>query len=323
MYSGFTAFSTAYPARTVRSDEAPYAQYARQCRRVGVAERHIVTTETIQSLAIEALQKLFSTLSPQHPKPTALVLSSAKVDGDDGFIGEEVAQAIGAAFDIHITNALNYACSGFAAGAQKAVELREHHENVALICSEVPSPGLHFGDPSSAVLFGDGAVATSVSSQGKHQILSAFAEEFEDPRHSLGKEYGLFRDFDGTERQKLVFRMDGEATFRTASEMFPQLVLPVIKANQGTPMIIIPHQPSAPLLRQFESSLHHHDIEIEIVNDLERKGNLVSAAAPSAIADYLPKIAPGTLVITPTVGGARNLEDGKMSRGLVTFLRGV
>ena len=137
-------------------------------KKIGIKERHItVDGETASDLAIKAAEKLFAandydrnevdylifvTQSPDYHLPTTACLIQNKLG-----LSKKIT-----AIDV------NLGCSGFVTGLSlaKAIIVSGQAKNVLLLTAETYSKYMHERDKSNRTIFGDGAAATLVSTEG-------------------------------------------------------------------------------------------------------------------------------------------------------------
>lgn len=324
MRSGFTQFTTAFPSRVIENGQPPFADFdLKRSNRCGVERRHIASpSDSIHSLSLASLRSLFALLGNRHGPVTAVVLSSEGTFGDPTDALEQTARDIADDMDIPVAAHVNYACSGFSAAVTRALELRAAHKHIAVVCTDIATRCIDYKDFATCILFGDGSAATSIAEDGPHQIERAFVETVDNPTNAMGLKRGRFFDVNGQETDRGVFRMDSNATYEAAVRTLTSLARDEAKKFPDDLITIVPHQPSERVLTQLRVQLSDEKNIQEIVSAMKNTGNLTSASVPAAIAQVIDNIPSGRRVLSPTVGAGPALAEGKMSRGLVHFIRG-
>ena len=265
-------------------------------KKIGIKERHItVDGETASDLAIKAAEKLFAandidreaidylifvTQSPDYHLPTTACLIQTQLG-----------------LSKHITAIdVNLGCSGFVTGLSlaKAIIVSGQAKNVLLLTAETYSKYMHERDKSNRTIFGDGAAATLVSTEGfaevgefvigtdgtgaENLIVKTGGARHPQPMNDL-----KFDDFGNPFSSDNLF-MDGPAILNYSLDSIPQLVKDVLEKNQ---------------LEMDDINLHvYHQANIFLANlerrklkipqeryycNIEHVGNTVSSTIPIAL----------------------------------------
>ena len=265
-------------------------------KKIGIKERHItVDGETASDLAIKAAEKLFAangidretidylifvTQSPDYHLPTTACLIQTRLG-----LSKKIT-----AIDV------NLGCSGFVTGLSlaKAIIVSEQAKNVLLLTAETYSKYMHERDKSNRTIFGDGAAATLVSTEGfaevgefvigtdgtgaENLIVKTGGARHPQPMNDL-----KFDDFGNPFSSDNLF-MDGPAILNYSLDSIPQLVKDVLEKNQ---------------LEMDDINLHvYHQANIFLANlerrklkipqeryycNIEHVGNTVSSTIPIAL----------------------------------------
>lgn len=265
-------------------------------KKIGIKERHItVDGETASDLAIKAAEKLFEkngiernqidylifvTQSPDYHLPTTACLIQTRLG-----LSKKIT-----AIDV------NLGCSGFVTGLSlaKAIIVSGQAKNVLLLTAETYSKYLHERDKSNRTIFGDGAAATLVSTEGfaevgefvigtdgegaKNLIVKTGCARHPQPMNDL-----KFDDFGNPYSSDNLF-MDGPAILNYSLDSIPQLVKDVLEKNE---------------LKMDDINLHvYHQANIFLANlerrklkipqdryycNIEHVGNTVSSTIPIAL----------------------------------------
>ncbi len=265
-------------------------------KKIGIKERHItVEGETASDLAIKAAEKLFIkgkvdkseidylifvTQSPDYHLPTTACIIQTKLG-----LSKRIT-----AIDV------NLGCSGFVTGLSlaKAVITSGQAKNVLLLTAETYSKYMHEQDKSNRTIFGDGAAATLVSTEGFAEIgefvIGTDGEGAENlivktggSRHPRPMNDLKFDDFGNPFSSDNLF-MDGPAILNYSLDSIPQLVEDVLKKNNLTMENInlhIYHQANI-----FLANLERRKLKIpqeKYYCNIGHIGNTVSSTIPIAL----------------------------------------
>lgn len=261
--------------------------------KIGIKQRHITEDgETASDLAVGAAEKLltdnnidraeidyliFVTQSPDYHLPTTACLIQTRLGLSKSITAIDV----------------NLGCSGFVTGLSlaKAVIVSGQAQNVLLLTGETYSKYMHKRDKSNRTIFGDGAAATLVSTDGIAEI-----GEFVIGTDGSGAENlivktggarhpGLAGDlkFDeyGNPRSSDTLYMDGPAILNYSLESIPKLVKDVLEKNKVALDDIdlhVYHQANI-----FLANLERRKLKISKERyycNIENVGNTVSSSIP-------------------------------------------
>lgn len=286
-------------------------------QKIGIRQRHITKAgETASDLAVKAAETLindnkidketidyliFVSQSPDYHLPTTACLIQARLGLSHRL----------AVFDI------NLGCNGFVAGLSvaKAVIVSEQAQNVLLLTAETYSKYMHERDKSNRTIFGDGAAATLVSTEGMAEIGNfVIGTDGNGAENLIVKTggarhpqplYDLYFDDFGNPRSSDNLYMDGPAILNYSLESIPALFNDVLAKNG---------------LEKDDIDLHvYHQANIFLA-DLERRklkipkekyyvnivdtGNTVSSTIPIALRKALDDgtLKPGMKVLSVAQG---------------------
>lgn len=285
--------------------------------KLGIRKRHIAAeNETASDLAVCAAEKLiiennidksiidyliFITQSPDYHLPTTACVIQHKLG-----LSKQIT-----AIDV------NLGCSGFVTGLSlaKAVVVSGQAKNVLLLTAETYSKYMHERDKSNRTIFGDGASATLVSTDGIAEI-----GEFVVGTDGSGADNLIVKTGGARNREPLndlkyddfgnplssdYLYMDGPAILNYSLDSIPNLVEEVLKKNN---------------LSIDEIDLHvYHQANIFLANLERRKlkipkekyyvyiedvGNTVSSTIPISLCEAMKegKITKGTKVLSVAQG---------------------
>ena len=264
--------------------------------KVGVGERHVVDAEeTAVDLAVKASELLFSesgfdrsqvdfvllcTQSPDYLLPTSACIVQHRLGLPTG-VG---------ALDF------NLGCSGFVYGLSLAKGLIYGGiaRNVLLITSKTYSKYLHPRDKGNRTIFGDGAAATLVSTEGRYEI-----GEFSLGTDGSGAENLIVKnggsrspektgvvEFDegGNPHSDDYLFMDGPEIFNFTITAVPPLVRDTLvrnKLEQNDIDLFVFHQANLYMINFLRRKLKIEEEKFYVC--LKDVGNTVSASIPIAL----------------------------------------
>lgn len=141
-------------------------------KKLGIAERHVVTeNETASDLAVTAAEKLFADFQTDRETVDYLIFCSQSPDYILPTTACLVQQRLGLANYIGAID-VNLGCSGWIFGLSlaKGLVLGGMAKRVLLLTAETYSKYLHPRDKGNRTIFGDGAAATLIGTEGFAEI---------------------------------------------------------------------------------------------------------------------------------------------------------
>ncbi|MFN7064727.1 MAG: beta-ketoacyl-ACP synthase III [Aquificaceae bacterium] len=262
--------------------------------RTGIRERRIAQGESLVDMAYKAsliaLQEakiepedinviILSTLTPDLSFPASACLLQAKLGCSRAY-----------AFDI------SAACSGFLYGLEIVVSMLSSNRanKVLLVGAERLSQIVDWTDRSTCVLFGDGAGAVVLSSEGDGELLA-----------SIMRSDGGYWDILYAERCGYL-RMKGKELFKLAVRSMAEVCEEVIK-RAGVSVedidLVIPHQAN---IRIMEALVEKLGVPMErVYSNIHKYGNTSAASIPIALweAKEEGRLKRGDLVLLTAMGG--------------------
>lgn len=278
-------------------------------RRTGIRERRWADEkEATSDLAAQAAKQAVAQAG-LDPKAIDLILV-ATTSPDMFFpstaclVQEKIGAERAAGFDLAAS------CSGFIFALSIADQYLKNQQakTVLVIAAEVKSRFLNFDDPSTAILFGDGAGAVLLqASESERGILSCHL-------HTDGSKHDLIEIPGGGSRSPAIrenqrlntIRMKGNRLFRTVVRQFEQAIQETVKHHGLTLSDVdhfIFHQANR---RMLESLAQRCRIPMEkLVLVIEHYGNTSSSSIPIALhaADEAGRLKPDQLILLGGVGG--------------------
>lgn len=262
-------------------------------KKIGIKQRHIVRDgETASDIAIGAAEKLFAETGFDREQIDYLIFVSQSPDYHLPTTACIIQTKLGLSHNLTVLD-INLGCNGFVAGLSvaKAVVVAGQAKNVLLLTGETYSKYMHERDKSNRTIFGDGAAATLVSTEGIAEIGEfVIGTDGEGAENLIVKTGGArqpepandlkFDEF-GNPRSSDNLYMDGPAILNYSLDSIPQLVADVLAKNGLTMEDIdlhIYHQANI-----FLANLERRKLRIDKEKyycNIENVGNTVSSTIP-------------------------------------------
>ncbi len=262
--------------------------------RTGIKERRIAGSESLTDMAyrasLEALESaqidpqeidtiILATLTPDLGFPASACLLQARLGANRAY-----------AFDI------SAACSGFLYGLEIASSMLSsgRAKRVLLVGAEKLSQIVDWTDRSTCVLFGDGAGAVVLSSEGEGEILA-----------SVMRSDGNYWEILYAERCGYI-KMKGKELFKLAVRSMADVCEEVLqRAGVSTQDIdlIVPHQANIRIMQALAEKLN---VPMEkVYSNIHKYGNTSAASIPIALCEAYKegKLKRGDLVLLTAMGG--------------------
>lgn len=289
------------PERVVTNEELvkefPEWSVDKIADKVGVNERRVVSIETATDLAISASEKLFAKGSVQKDEidfvlfctqsPDYKLPSSACIIQDKLGLSTKCG-----AFDF------NLGCSGYEYGlaVAKGLVVAGVAKNVLLLTGETYNKYIHPKDKGNRTIFGDGASATVISTDGfaeigefslgtdgsgaKNLIVKTGGARFEEKQNDVTFDEG------GNPISSDHLFMDGQEIFMFTLMKVPKMVKEVLSKNsieKENVNLFVFHQANNYMLEHLRKKLKIDEEKFFI--NLEKVGNTVSSTIPIALCD--------------------------------------
>lgn len=286
-------------------------------KKIGIKQRHVtVDGETASDLAVGAAEKLFKEKGVDRERVDYLIFVSQSPDYHLPTTACVLQTRLG--LSRHLTAIdVNLGCNGFIAGLSlaKAVIVAGQAKNVLLLTAETYSKYMHECDKSNRTIFGDGAAATLVSTDGLAEIGEFVFGTDGNGAENLIVKTGCARHpgpmgdlkFDefGNPRSSDYLYMDGPAILNYSLDSIPQLVADVLDRNNVTMDDIdlhVYHQANT-----FLANLERRKLRIpeeKYYCNIANFGNTVSSTIPIALCEALEegRIVQGSKVLSVAQG---------------------
>jgi len=262
--------------------------------RTGIKERRIAGSESLTDMAyrasLEALESaqidpqeidtiILATLTPDLGFPASACLLQARLGANRAY-----------AFDI------SAACSGFLYGLEIASSMLSsgRAKRVLLVGAEKLSQIVDWTDRATCVLFGDGAGAVVLSSEGEGELLA-----------SVMRSDGNYWEILYAERCGYI-KMKGKELFKLAVRSMADVCEEVLqRAGVSTQDInlIVPHQANIRIMQALAEKLN---VPMEkVYSNIHKYGNTSAASIPIALCEAYKegKLKRGDLVLLTAMGG--------------------
>ena len=307
-------------------DEVPNADlptfFENIAERTGIESRSIAKPGvTIEQLTHEALEALYHRLNISADDVQGVVLSSS--NGKQETL-QSIVESVANEHGIPGAKAVNYACSGFPAATEAALNTyNPEQKHIAIICAETLSQLVDWSDENTAILFGDGLAATTVAPSGTHEVLNAQAWEIHDPKHCLSIQSKPGTQLPDGSWKKLprdvihMGKAEGRALYKNVPKSLVEIVQQTDYGLEGINRIV-PHQANGKFMGKMEQIIGSR-ADVTISNAIANQANTASATIPIALAHCLPSFSPGEMVACPAKGAGIEFEDGKLTEGIVVF----
>ncbi len=265
-------------------------------KKIGIKQRHITRDgETASDLAVKASELLFEENQFDRESVDYLIFVSQSPDYHLPTTACLIQTRLGLSHHLTVLD-LNLGCNGFITGLSvaKAVIESGQAKNVLLLTAETYSKYMHDRDKSNRTIFGDGAAATWVSTEGMAEIgnfvigtdgtgAENLIVKTGGARHPQPLNDVRYDDF-GNPRSSDNLYMDGPAILNYSLESIPQLVKDVLEKNDVALEDIdlhVYHQANI-----FLADLERRKLKIpkeKYYVNIENTGNTVSSTIPMAL----------------------------------------
>lgn len=269
-------------------------------KKLGIKQRHITAeNETASDIAIKAAEQLFETSGINKEEIDYLIFVTQSPDYHLPTTACVIQKRIGLSHNLTSID-VNLGCNGFVVGLSlaKAVILAGQAKNVLLLTGETYSKYMHEKDKSNRTIFGDGASATIVSTDGIAEIgefvVGTDGEGADNlivktggARHMKPANDLVFDDF-GNPRSSDNLYMDGPAILNYSLDFLAKLVNAVLAKNNLTMDDIdlhVYHQANI-----FLANLERKTLRIppdKYWVSIENTGNTVSSTIPIALCEAI------------------------------------
>jgi len=190
----------------------------------------------------------------------------------------------------------NYGCTGFLKLLQDAsVEFEDMPlgGRIAVLSIETPEFWHDASDRLFCGLVSAGAIGAVLEHGGRMPLDQVAADDFVIPPERRPNSDPLFRTddtdvftFRGQPCRRTVMRMNPEPVFINAIELMLsnlRAALDSFDLREGERVVVVPHQPSAKLLKALVATGQSEFPDVEFLNNLSGYGNVISASVPTVL----------------------------------------
>ncbi|MCH2202535.1 MAG: hypothetical protein MK102_11240 [Fuerstiella sp.] len=190
----------------------------------------------------------------------------------------------------------NYGCTGFLKLLQEASVEFNHVPpggRIALLSIETPEFWHDGSDRLFCGLISAGAVGAILEHDGRMPLDRIATDDFSIPQNQRPNSDPLFRTdysdgftFRGRPARRTVMRMNPESVFINAIELMLANLRAAMDSFDPQPherVVVIPHQPSAKLLKALVATGQPEFPQVEFLNNLSEYGNVISASVPTVL----------------------------------------
>lgn len=269
-------------------------------KKLGIKQRHITAEgETASDIAIKAAEQLFVESGIAKDKIDYLIFVTQSPDYHLPTTACVIQNRMGLSHNLTAID-VNLGCNGYIVGLSlaKAVILSGQAKNVLLLTGETYSKYMHEKDKSNRTIFGDGASATVISTDGIAEIGNfVIGTDGEGAENLIVKTGGarqlkpandlVFDEFGNPHSSDNLY-MDGPAILNYSLEFLTGLVNDVLERNSLTMDDInlhVYHQANI-----FLANLERKTLRIppeKYYVSIENTGNTVSSTIPIALCEAM------------------------------------
>ena len=254
--------------------------------RTGIRERHVITTETLQDLAVEACEKALEDAGKKAEDVDLILVASVSSKERFPCLACQVQDRIGAkkaaAFNI------SAACAGFLISLNTAYCYLKSgmYQNALIVGAEALSGITDWKDRSTCVLFGDGAGAVYVEWKKDHIYIPMQGSDGAGGSSLCCESVTGSNPFQEVAEKKEdgFLKMDGQTVYRFAVTKVPQCIRSVLdkgKISAEDVDLFVLHQANIRIIEAVAKRMKQ-PLEKFPVN-IDRNGNISAACLPVLI----------------------------------------
>lgn len=279
-------------------EEFPEWSVEKIAKKVGINERHIAAeNETAGDMAFKAAEKLIAENNVDKGTINFVLLCTQSPDYFLPSTSCIIQNRLGlptqcGAFDF------NLGCSGYEYGlaVAKGLIMSGVAKNILLLTAETYNKHIHPKDKGNRTIFGDGASASLVSTEGFAKIgefvLGSDGSGYDRLIHKTGamRHYHPMNDFHEDENGTLLSSdhlfMDGKAIFDFTSDIVPPMIDETLKKNNLTSDdvdLYVFHQANKYMINYLRKMMEIDKEKFYVF--METVGNTVSSTIPIALSE--------------------------------------
>jgi len=262
----------------------------------GIKHRRILRKGVTEvTLGVRLCERLEATAGIDLRDCDAILICHSHTDDD---ACRQLARAIEQelALPTDLITPFNHGCTGFLKLLQDAsseIDARPAGSRVAVLSIETPEFWHDAADRLFCGLVSAGAIGAILEHGGQMPLDRIAADDFTIPAEQRPNPDPLFRKedtdvfcFRGEPCRRTVMRMNPEPVFINAIELMLsnlRAALDSFDRNEGERVIVLPHQPSAKLLKALVATGYQEFPDVEFLNNLAGYGNVISASVPTIL----------------------------------------
>ena len=279
-------------------EEFPEWSVEKIAKKVGINERHIAAEdETAGDMAFKAAEKLIAEYNVDRGTIDFVLLCTQSPDYFLPSTSCIIQSRLGlptkcGAFDF------NLGCSGYEYGlaVAKGLIMSGVAKNILLLTAETYNKHIHPKDKGNRTIFGDGASASLISTEGFAKIgefvLGSNGSGYDRLIHKTGamRHYQPMNDFhedeNGTPLSSDHLFMDGKAIFDFTSDIVPPMIDETLKKNNLTSEdvnLYVFHQANKYMINYLRKLMEIEKDKFYVY--MEKVGNTVSSTIPIALCE--------------------------------------
>jgi 3-oxoacyl-[acyl-carrier-protein] synthase-3 len=262
----------------------------------GIQQRRILKHGvTAATLAVRLCEQLEVTAHLDLRDCDSILLCHSHTDHEEcRRLAREIEPMLG--LPLGAVSPFNHGCTGFLKLLQDAsleIESLPPGARVALLSVETPEFWHDASDRLFCGLVSAGAIGAVVEYGGRLPLDRVAADDVFIPASQRPNPNPLFRTdetdvfcFRGNPCRRTVMRMNPEPVFINAIELMLsnlRAALDSFDRQDGERVVVIPHQPSAKLLKALVATGQSEFPDVEFLNNLAGYGNVISASVPTVL----------------------------------------
>lgn len=304
-----SSIATVLGSRRVENDELVHPgdewDSAAIQKRTGIVTRYWIDRgETVETLAIAAVQKLFEQENLQLSDIDALVCSTGTPLAMTPSLACRILKELSPEKGELLMQAhdVNAACSGYLYALQNAFDILrdDPSKKVVVITAETLSPMINHDDPKTSVLFGDAASASLLSCEERDGAVNALLNRPVLSATGVDSKVLYVPNMGSAEH----IEMEGLTVFKLAVRKMIDMLSEACNRH-GIPVgdldVIVPHQANERIIEAIRKTIHCPPERM--FNHIRKYANTSSNTIPFALAELMPEQPGGAHIGLTAFGG--------------------
>lgn len=274
-------------------------------KRTGIVTRYWIDgEETVETLAIAAVQKLLAQESLQLSDIDALVCATGTPLAMTPSLACRVLKELAPEKGELLMQAhdVNAACSGYLYALQNAFDILrdDPSKKIVVITAETLSPMINHSDPKTSVLFGDAASASLLSCEERDGAVNALLNRPVLSATGVDSKVLYVPNMGSPEH----IEMEGLTVFKLAVRKMIDMLAEACDRH-GIPVgdldVIVPHQANERIIEAIRKTIHCPPEKM--FNHICKYANTSSNTIPFALAELMPEQPAGAHIGLTAFGG--------------------